>query len=399
MDARRKEIEVLQGDVQRLEQQIAAECVEIGRRLAVLDRGRLRHEELLKYLHSIDTLRHSVDGFRTDIERIRDFARRVDVRTREVEENRRRRNQLLKDREGRFVELGAGGFGVYKALQDREPWRGLFDDVLKIDAEEERRREELLAIETQEKGKGFFERLKLKTRKVLLRGDLNRLDRDKGAAYARAGAKLAESDFGRLSDGPLHQLFEAVEEKRRQAAALSEEGDRKIEEIEGARAELKRLEAEGRAEERIREIEARIDGLLKELDVMHCWAGQLCIERDLRSEIADEPLAAKTGIVAGLRETIAKKRRQIDRLRAEGEIEDIERAEREKRARRRQLEEERRVKERQIAVLDIEINAGLKRTEELRRVLAGEAPYVEAPPLPPIPDLYGPGDGRPASKP
>ncbi len=395
MDARRKEIDLLQGDVQRLEQQIAAECVEIGRRLAVLDRARFRTPELLKYLGSIDTLRRAADDFRSDIERIRDLDRLLDSRTREVEDNRRRRDQLLRERESRFVELGAGGFGVYKGLQDRDPWRGIFDDVLKIDAEEERRREELKAIELQEKGKGLFERLKLKTRKVLLRGDLNRLDRDKTAAYARAGAKLGESEFGRLTDGPLQQLFQAVEEKRRQAAALGEEGDRKIEEIEAARADLKRLEAEGRADLRARELQERIDGLHKELDVMHCWAGQLCIERDLRGEIADEPLAAKTAIVAGLRETIAKKRRQIDRLRAEIEIEEIERTERDKRARRRQLEEERRVKERQIAVLDIEINAGLKRTEELRRVLAGEAPYVEAPPLPPVPDLYAPGEPKP----
>ena len=394
MDTRRKEIEVLEGDVKRLEQQIAAECVEIGRRLAGLDRARLRHEELLKYLNSVDTLRRSVDGFRSDIAKIREFDRIIDTRAREVDDNRRRRDQLLREREAKFVELGAGGFGVYKRLSDREPWRGLFDDVLKIDAEEQRRREELRAIEEDEKGKGFFEKLKLKTRKVILRGDLNRLDREKAASYAKAGAKIAESDFGRLTDGPLLQLFEAVEDKRRQAAELSVEGDRKLEEIETARGELKRLEAEGRADDRIREISGRIDALVKDLDVMHCWAGQLYLERDLRGEIGDEPLAATTGIVAGLRETISKKRKQIDRLKAEIEIEEIERAEKEKRARRRQLEEERRVKERQIAVLDIEINAGLKRAEELRRVLSGETPFVEAPPLPPIPDLYAPGAPR-----
>jgi len=391
MDTRRKEIEVLEGDLQRLEQQIAAECVEIGRRLAVLERPRVRHEELLKYLNSVDTLRRSIDAFRRDIERIRELDRRVAELAREVDDNRRRRDQLLREREARFVELGAGAFTVYKRLSDREPWKGLFDDVLKIDAEEERRRDELRAIEDSEKGKGFFQKLRLKARKVILRGDLNRLDREKTISYAKAGGKLAESEFARLTEGPLLQVFEAVEEKRRQAAALSGEGDRKIEEIESARAELKRLEAEGRAEERVREISGRVDSLLKELDVMHCWAGQLYLERDLRPEIGDEPLAAKAVVVGGLRETILKKRRQIDRLKAEIEIEEIERAEKDKRARRRQLEEERRVKERQIAVLDIEINAGLKRAEELRRVLAGEASYVEAPPLPPIPDLYAPG--------
>ena len=57
-----------------------------------------------------------------------------------------------------------------------------------------------------------------------------------------------------------------------------------------------------------------------------------------------------------------------------------------------------RVKERQIGVIDIEINMGLRRLEELKRVLTGDAPYTDALPLPPTPDLYNPppaGDGNP----
>jgi len=130
--------------------------------------------------------------------------------------------------------------------------------------------------------------------------------------------------------------------------------------------------------------------------VMHCWTGQLYLERDLRGEVQDGNLSAKYEIVAGLRESIRKKSQQIDRLKAETEIEEITRKERERRARRKQLEEDMRVKERQIGVIDIEINMGLRRLEELKRVMTGEAPYTDAPPLPPTPDLYHPppvGDG------
>jgi len=54
-----------------------------------------------------------------------------------------------------------------------------------------------------------------------------------------------------------------------------------------------------------------------------------------------------------------------------------------------------RVKERQIGTIDIEINVGLRRIEELKRVINGDAPYVDAPPLPPLPDLYPPTEPPP----
>jgi len=340
MDPRKKEIDHLEGEVRRLEAQITAECVDIGRRLAAVDRAPIRHEELRKYLASIDTLRRSVEAFRADIDRIRQLSRSIETLARELEENGRRRDQILRERQSRLTELGAGSFEVYRALTDPDPWRSLFEDVLKIDDESVRRQEELQTLESQDREAGFFDKIRIKTRKVLLRGDLTRLDREKAVAFGRAGARLADSDFGALTQGPLRQLYDSLLERRAAAEALSLENDRKVEEIEAARAELKRLEADGDPETRVREVQRRVEGLLKELDVMHCWAGQIYIERDLREEAADAALAAKFEIVAGLRESIGRKRQQVDRLRAELECEEIQRAERDRRARRKLLDEE-----------------------------------------------------------
>ena len=132
--------------------------------------------------------------------------------------------------------------------------------------------------------------------------------------------------------------------------------------------------------------------------MIYCWTGQLFLERDLRGEIQDDTLGAKYEIVSGLRETVHKKKQQIDRLKAEAEIEEIQRKEKERRARRRQIEEEMRVKERQIGTIDIEINVGLRRLEELKRVVNGETPYADAPPLPPLPELYPPSGEPPSPK-
>jgi hypothetical protein len=396
MDARKKEIEHLDGEVRRLEHQITAECVEIGRRIAGGDVSAVRNGELKKYLASAETLRRAVDSARSDIERIRDLKRQVEARATEIDQNNQRKEQLQRERHSRFVELGAGTYTVFKSLPARDPWKPTFEEVLKLDLEIDRRHEELKALEAEEAGKGFFKSLPLKPKKLMLRGDISRLDREKSAAYEQAGAKIAETDFIRFTEGPLRLVFEGVRDRQRAIEDLGAENDRKVEEIERCRADLKRLDADEKSEERVREIEKRIEGMTKELDVIHCWAGQLYLERDLRQEVPDTGVSAKYEIVAGLRESIRKKRQQMDRLKAEIEIEEITRKERDRRGRRKQLEEDMRVKERQIGVIDIEINMGLRRLEELKRVLTGEAAYTDAPALPPQPDLYlPPTDGQP----
>jgi len=399
MDARKKEIEHLDGEVRRLEHQITAECVEIGRRIAGADLTGVRNSELRKYLSSSETLRRATDSARADIDRIRALTREVHARAQEIDDNNHRKDQLQRERHSRFVELGAGTYTVFKAMTDRDAWRPTFEEVLKLDLEIDRRHDELRALEAEEAGKGFFKSLPLKPRKLMLRGDISRLDREKTTAYEQAGAKIAEGQFIRHTEGQLRQVFEGVQERQRAIESLGAENDRKVEEIERCRADLKRLEADERPEEKVRDIEKRIEGMLKELDVIFCWAGQLYLERDLRSEVAEDGLHAKYEIVSGLRESIRKKRQQVDRLKAEIEIEEITRKERDRRARRKQIEEEMRIKERQIGVIDIEINLGLRRLEELKRVLTGEAPYTDALPLPPQPDLYTPPGASDGSRP
>lgn len=391
MDARKKEIEHLDAEISRLEHQITAECIEIGRRLASLPLPQAQNPELLKYLNSVGGLRQSVQAHRGEIDRIRDLTRQIQARGQEIDDNSRRRAALMEERTHRFVELGVGSFQVYKKLTEteREPYRATFEELMRLDSEIERRHDELKALEADEQGKGLFDKLRRNWHKLQLRGDISTLDKTKTSAYEHAGARIADTDFSRfLEGGALQQIFDFTQERKRAAESLSQENDLKVEEIESYRQELKRLGTDGDLEGKVREIERRLEGIQKELDVMYCWTGQVYFEHDLRAEAGDSTLVAKYEIVGGLRESIHKKRQQIHRLKAELELEDLVKKEKALRARRKMVEEDMRVKERQIGVIDIEINMGLRRQEELKRVLAGETAYTDAPPLPPTPDLY-----------
>ena len=71
MDPRKKEIERLDAELRRLEHQITADCVDIGRRAAASAPSAVNTEELAKYLNSAVTLQNSISGFHGDIDRIR----------------------------------------------------------------------------------------------------------------------------------------------------------------------------------------------------------------------------------------------------------------------------------------------------------------------------------------
>ncbi|HLY72716.1 MAG TPA: hypothetical protein VKU80_01240 [Planctomycetota bacterium] len=395
MDARKKEIERLDADLRRLEHQITADCFDIGRRAAAAAPSAVNTEELAKYLNSAVTLQNSISGFHGDIERIRGLVLSLAALQKEVDDAVLRRDQILRERQSRFMELGAGAFSVFRKLPDGAAYRPLFEELLKIDKEVEERQQELQSLQEQEQSKGFFDKIKLKAKKVMVRGEISRLDRAKTSAYEHAGARIADTDFSRHADGTLRELFGSIRDRKAAADAILEDNARRQAEMEHQRLELQRLEAVDRAEERVRDLERRIESLGKELEVIHCWTGQLFLDRDIRHEIKDLALSERIDSVLNQREAIRQKRQAIDRLKAEGEMEELLRKEKERRARRKQLEEEMRIKERQISTIDIEINVGLRRIEELKRVISGEAGYVDAPPLPPLPDLYPPTEPPP----
>ncbi|HLY12581.1 MAG TPA: hypothetical protein VKW04_24975 [Planctomycetota bacterium] len=395
MDGRKKEIERLDAELRRLEHQITADCVEIGRRAAAAAPSAVNNEELAKYLNSAVTLQNSISGLHGDIDRIRSLVQGLTALQNDCDDAVRRRDQILRERQSRFMELGAGAFALFRKLPDGDAYRPLFEELARIEKDLDERNRELQHLQEQEQSKGFFDKIKFKAKKVMVRGEINRLDRAKASGYEHAGAKIADSDFGRHAEGALRELFGSLRDRKAAADAILDDNARRQAEMENHRQELQRLEAVDRSEERVRDLERRIESLGKELEVIHCWTGQLLLERDLRQEIKDPDLSAKIESVLAQRELIRQKRHAIDRLKAEGEMEEIQRKEKERRTRRKQLEEEMRVKERQIGTIDIEINVGLRRIEELKRVISGDAPYVDAPPLPPLPDLYPPTEPPP----
>ena len=389
MDPRKKEIELLNQEIERLDEQINNECAEMGRRISESDAAKTVDGELKKYLQNIASLRTTVEGYRGDIERIKALTTQGAEQGRTIEANEEKLAQLRKERETRYEEIGAAAYRKFKMDSDNLTYREMFAPVLEVDAEISKHEEELRKLEVEEADSSLLGRLlKYKTRKIIVRGTISKLEKSKQKAYFDVGQRVVNTDFMKQLRTELATVILYLEERRRAIDSLNERNSALAADRTGAVEEIKRLGAEDSVAEKTVEIEKRIEDVSRELRVMHCWAGQHYVERDLRETIKDDTLIAKYGLIGGIRKSIGAKKRRTDVLRAEIEIDELLKKEKGLRARRKSVEEEMRVHERQINVLDIELSMGQRRIEELKHVIYEDKPYSEPAPLPPSPDFF-----------
>lgn len=400
MDARRKEIQALQSDIDQLQSRIATECAEIGRRLAELTEPLAAPPELRKYLSNIASLRRSIASFHDDIRRIGDSQHHLEQLRRETADGQKRLRRLQAECESRYEEIGAAAYQAFRSATDSVSFRDIFRPLIDLDDEIRRHEEELRRIEEEERRASLLEKLiRHKGRKVILRGSIHRVERGKLKAYFEVGRRVCDSEFARRIQDRAGKALAFVEERRRQADAIAARNADCAAKITRLEQELRDLGVTSSPQDRIADLEKKIASVEEELRVLTAWAGQWFVDHQPPLPQRPEEIDTKTTLIGGIQKTIAEKQRRIDALKAEIEIDELLEKEKKLKVRRKTLEEELRVKERQMAVLDIEINIGRRRLDELNRVIHQGAPYREAEPLPQPPDLYQEPPSPPAPTP
>lgn len=365
MDAREKEIEALTAELAGLDARIRGELEAVGRKLPPAP-------EAAAALAGIERLR-------ADIGRILELDRKRDALFGQIDETDLELIRLNREIDALCESIGRVAYETFLGMTENAPYRDLFAPVLRLDAEIGRHEDEIEVIEREERTHSFLRKLiRDKGRKVVARGSIKRIEKTKGAAFAEAGRRVVASSFvDRVRAGCGRELADL--EARRGML------DKRLHEKSGAASgagdidrELASLRALPKPRDRARDLEGEIEEAAARLRALHVAAGREYLKR--RPE--ESP---------GLSELLAEadaKRRRIDVLRAESEMQQIADRETQLTERRRVLEEAARVTERQIHVIDIEITVGRRRLDQIKKVLSDGAPYAEPPPLPPSPDFY-----------
>lgn len=366
MDARRKEIDRLQKEIQDLEEQLKSECVDIGARLQRIDIRNLHDQILQKYLRNMEALVKTREDLNAQIDRIHRLTRRIQQKRREIEEGKERLSALEEEQNRIASDVGAGAYRLYRTMPDGIRYRRHFEEILKVEAQIEQLRRELSQVEEEDKKRGFFGRLVSRGRTMGIRSAIAKQEKIKAEKYASAGRSLAESDFVKHTEGELKYQLELITQRRREMDEIQARMARLEEEAETLRADLRSLAGGEDGTAKIREIETRIASTNKELNMVQLWAGKALVEQGTHASITDPMVKGKATLVESLKQVIDDKRRRSDRLRAEMELEGLRNKLKALRRKKEQIESEIHVRQMKMQSLNSEIGKLEKRVSELQ---------------------------------
>lgn len=371
MDPRQREINALEREVKELEDQLKAECVDIGTRLQGLPQANMPLESLAKYVRNMEALVRSQEELNAQIERIHRLVRDLAQRLADIERLQSALAGLEQEYDKTAFDVGAAAYSRFKKLPDAAAYRAHFEEILKVDEEIERLEKELKAIEEEDKTRGFFGRLVSRGRTIGVRSSINKQGKLKLEKFAAAGKSVALSDFASRADlePELRTLFDLIARRLRAVEEARGEIARLEEEIERIRSELRVLGAAEDPNRQIRSIEQRVADTNKELALVRLWAGQAFLQDDTYDRIGDPMLKGKATLAVSLQGVIADKRRRIEQLRTRMELETLEAKTRSLQKKREQLEAEIRLRDEQIRSVREEMARVQQRMDELRKTL------------------------------
>lgn len=387
MPSRKQRIREREREIERLEARITAECVEIGRRCAEPSFPVPQDEALSRYLQNITGLRGSIRLTREEIDRARGTLERIQTIENDLRENTSRIREREREEESQLADLGAGAWARFQELTDKEKHKPLFSEVLAAEEELDRVSAELTRIDEESRKAGFFEKIRIKARKIMLRGSLQKAEQKKTKAFRQSAASLLDSDFIEETRGELRSLFDHMRHLKKERETLAALNRQKEEELISLREETG-IGGDEDISLGEREAESRIKETEKELEVLYCWAGQRLTESGELPQDEGAGLNAKLEIIGGMRETIRRHRDEIGRLQAAEERQSLDGRERDLRQNHARLESELEHRRRELAAVREELEALRLRKERLREMEEGKIPYAsqsDTPPVPPSP--------------
>lgn len=368
MDPREKEIGVLEREIKDLETKLQDEMVEMGKLVTAAAQARTV-EKLAKYVTNVQTLQKSLEDLQRDISAIQaTVARQQDLAARLAEATKKLK-QAQTEYEQKAFDVGAGAYSVYKQLDNKAPYQQHFQEIARLDLEIERLQKEITALNEEEKGKGFLGKVVSKGKVMFLRSSVNKQSKQKLERFAEVGKTIITTDLVQHCSGELRYLFELMTQRKTEIETTTQEIAKLKSDQEAAAVELRKLGAEIDHRARIKELEKRIGDTRKELAMVYFWAGQAFVEGDSKDHLNDAALQGKSSLIFGLRGAIDEKRKRVDRLRVQIELDELEDQERTQARKKEQLESEIKTREVQIKSIDSELERTRKRIEELRRKL------------------------------
>ena len=272
-------------------------------------------------------------------------------------ENTRKTADIEKRNEEVFEEIGRAAFAAYKNFPDRQGMYGnIFARLEELEGDLQSGRVKIESYEIQIRDGALLTKIRNQGRIAYLKSILALKKRAQAGSFRKTGSEICESEFiDKIQDENFIQAIWPYTENKEQIASLQEQKAKLEEQQEQIWAELKSLGAEKGHEKKVRELEkiiAETEGRLKD----SCLSlGLLYRKSPAPALSADEEISVFLQDVARVEKMMSRDKKQIKRLEADLEAEEIS----------REMEKTRE----QIQRLNAEIAGGRQQLAELEQLM------------------------------
>jgi hypothetical protein len=327
MDARKQAIAALTARGRQLAEENREQLAVLGEYLATLKPGAIRGTKLEEGYLQVKELQKELPHQRRQARSIVRLVEQHRAKQELLAENRRKTGDLEKRNEEVCEEIGRAAFRAYQHIPDRRgQYGGLFTRLEELDNDFQQRRAKIESLEQDARQAAFLARIKIRSRVAYLKSMLALKNRELAGSFRKTGREICESEFvDKIQDETFTQAIWPYMENKKQILTLQEQKAQLESRQEEIWAELKSLGAEKSHEKKVRELEkviAETESRLKD----SCLAlGMLYRKNPVPALKENDDIKAIIEELERAQKMKARDQKQINRLKADLQAEEISR--------------------------------------------------------------------------
>jgi chromosome segregation ATPase len=380
-DTYRRAIVETQRAIQRNNAEIAAQLKKLGEHLSYRDAAALADASMTDVHGRIQDLREQLPRSRQQVKRIVQCVGRSEELDEELR-GLKAQSAEIEAQNGLLCEqIGQAAFAAYRhevgpqagGAGGREEYEEIFGALIRQEEEIEDLESEQERLQTNVRSGNFFRIFKETGRSLYLKGLLSLKKKALSKSFGEAGRRFCDSGLaGAVDDPGVQRSLAPYRENKRKLNTLGRQILKFKDEQAALWEELKGLGAEKSHQRRVRELEASIQRIEESLEDAFEGLGSLFKAKPLKP-LSEEPEVARClRQISRAEKSNVQHRKQIERLEAALQIEQLSRQRQSMEEKVARLEREIRSRQEEIGVLNDQIAETKTQSERLARTRGPE---------------------------
>jgi len=327
MEPRKRAIATLNDRINGQAEENRGRLAALGEYLAAIGPKQFTGTELEEGYRRVRQLRKELPEQRLQARSIVQLVERHRAKQTKVTECRRRIADLNKQNEAVCEQIGRVAYTAYRNIPSgQEEFGSFFSRLEVLDSELQQGRSMIANLESRTKRGPFVARAGMRGRITYLKGALALKNRTMESSFKRTGKEICESELmGRIKDEHFAKAIKPFMENKKQIQTLKEQKEQLRAQQEEIWAELKKLGAEKNQEKKVRELEKVIAETERRLKEGCLSLGLQYRKKPVPGLAGNEEITALLEEISNAEKAMAADRKQIRRLEADLQAEEISR--------------------------------------------------------------------------